>query len=364
MRIPHSPDESGPLRCTAPQRVRYASASRGTLPPSLRGRPVTGHAASAAPTAAPCRPARTGQLRIADLFAGIGGFHLAFARTGARCVWASENNPVARTVYEANFRPHAHQLFEGGHFAGDITTVGTDTVPDYDVLTAGFPCQPFSDAGVRRGFADPRGSMFFEITRVISATQPEAFLLENVKGLATHHGGMTFHTIERFLARELGYSFHARVLRACDFGLPQLRPRLFMVGFRDRLVPFQFPEPVPLAITMDDIFGGDCERKIGRTLLASGHGKALGSRYNFDAYLVDGALRRIGPREAMAMQGFPADFMLPASDTQSLRLLGNSVAIPVIEAIGREITRSLRPGAFPAAVADGAVPLGQEGGGL
>ncbi len=342
-----------PEQCPTNHSLRNISASGGALPPSLRGRAVTAHARQAAPPVGageptepttppqPTAPALEGQLRVADLFAGIGGFHLAFANIGARCVWACENNPSARRVYEANFRLNSTELFEGGHFAGDIMAVDHGSIPDFDVLTAGFPCQPFSDAGQRRGLADPRGSMFYEVVRTIVATRPKAFFLENVKGLLGHQGGDTFRTIRQVLGRGLGYSFHAQVIQACDFGLPQLRPRLFMVGFRDPSVRFRFPEPIPLTLTMDDIFGGSCGRRIGRTLLATGYGKSLGSRYNFDAYLVDGELRRIGPREALTMQGFPEGFILPTSEKEALRLLGNAVAVPAVEATAREIACSL-----------------------
>lgn len=317
--------------------LRRPEQRRGELPPSLR-------AAHAPECVRPPQNATTRlaeHLRLADLFAGIGGFHLAFDLVGARCVFASENDSPARATYEANYRRTCPELFESGNFAGDITKVDADTIPDFDIVTAGFPCQPFSDAGKRHGFADHRGTMFFEIARIIAAKRPQAFFMENVKGLLSHHGGDTFRTIQHVLTHELGYSFHAQIIRACDFGLPQLRPRLFMVGFRDPLTPFRFPDPVPLTTSMDDIFGGNCERKIGRTLLASGHGKALRARYNFDAYLVDGALRRIGPKEAMAMQGFPPDFILPLSHQAAMRQLGNAVAIPAVAATARQILHSL-----------------------
>lgn len=301
---------------------------------------------------------------MADLFAGIGGFHLAFNHVGAQVVFAAENDPVARRTYEANFRSASPELFGAGNFAGDIRAVDASLVPDFDVLCAGFPCQPFSEAGNRRGFADDRGQLFFEVVRLLAAKRPAAFCLENVRGLQTLQGGRTLDTIRRALTEELGYSFHLQVVRACDFGLPQLRPRLFMVGFREPGTPFRFPDPVPLRLSMDDVFGGRCDRAVGYTVLASGWGKPYGVKRAWDAYLVDGQLRRVGVREARLMQGFPAGFVLPDSPTQAMRLLGNAVALPVAAAVAKEIARSLGYPSVPAlttGIVGHAIPAGQRG---
>ncbi|PVB05462.1 DNA cytosine methyltransferase [Mycobacteroides abscessus] len=278
---------------------------------------------------------------MADLFAGIGGFHLAFAQIGARTVFACENNPTARRVYETNFRASSPELFDSGNFAGDITILEPEQVPDHDVLTAGFPCQPFSTAGKRRGFTDTRGLHFFEIARILDAKRPAAFFLENVKGLLRHDGGRTFDIIRTVLTEDLGYSLHAQVIRACDFGVPQLRPRLFMVGFCNPATPFAFPEPVPLTTTLSDVLGGRCEREVSRTLLASGYHKPYGKKFNWAHYLVDGRVHRLTAREALALQGFPDDFQVPDSYSTAMRLIGNSVAVPAAQATATEIARSL-----------------------
>lgn len=287
------------------------------------------------------RTATTEPLRIADLFAGIGGFHLAFRQVGARCVFACENNPTARRIYEANHRTDTPELFEQGNFAGDITAITPADVPDHDVLTAGFPCQPFSLAGERRGFDDQRGQHFFEVARIIKAKRPAAFFLENVKGLVRHDGGRTFSIIRSVLTEDLGYSLHTQVVRACDFGLPQLRPRLFMVGFRRRTTPFRFPEPIPLTTKLGDILGGTTERDVSRTLMGSGHDKAYGQKFNWVHYRVNGTIHRLTPREALALQGFPPEFQLPDSYNAAMRLIGNSVAVPAVAATAWEIAHSL-----------------------
>jgi DNA (cytosine-5)-methyltransferase 1 len=280
-------------------------------------------------------------LRMADLVAGIGGFHMAFRQIGARCVFACENNPTARRIYEANFYRESPELFADGNFAGDITAVMPADVPDHDVLTAGFPCQPFSVAGKPRGFVDGRGMHFFDIARILKAKRPAAFFLENVKGLLRHDNGHTFGVIRTVLTDDLGYSLHPRVIRACDFGVPQPRPRLFMVGFRDPSTAFKFPEPVPLRTTLGDILGGECDRAISRRVIASGHHKRYGEKFNWAHYLVDGHIHRLTPREALALQGFPHDFQLPESYTTAMRLIGNGVAVPAVAATARQIAISL-----------------------
>ncbi|MDM2096390.1 DNA cytosine methyltransferase [Mycobacteroides abscessus] len=280
-------------------------------------------------------------LRMADLFAGIGGFHLAFGKIGVRTVFACENNPTARRIYETNFRTSSPELFDSDNFAGDISVLEPAHVPDHDVLTAGFPCQPFSTAGKRRGFTDTRGLHFFEIARILDAKRPAAFFLENVKGLLRHEGGRTFDIIRTVLTEDLGYSLHAQVIRACDFGVPQLRPRLFMVGFCNPATPFTFPEPVQLTTTLSDVLGGQCERAVSRTLLASGYHKLYGKKFNWAHYLVDGHVHRLTAREALALQGFPDDFQIPDSYSTAMRLIGNSIAVPAAEATARQIGRSL-----------------------
>ncbi|WP_237075734.1 DNA cytosine methyltransferase [Mycobacteroides abscessus] len=303
-----------------------------------------GHRAPVTPPELPTHEPHTAaamRLRMVDLFAGIGGFHLAFQRLGAHCVFACENNPTTRRVYETNFRSTSPELFDGENFAGDITALEPELVPEHDVLTAGFPCQPFSTAGKRRGFTDTRGLHFFEIARILDSKRPAAFFLENVKGLLRHDGGRTFDIIRAVLTEDLGYSLHAQVIRACDFGVPQLRPRLFMVGFRRPATPFAFPEPVPLATTLSDVLGGQCERAVSRTLLASGYHKPYGKKFNWAHYLVDDHVHRLTVREALALQGFPDGFQLPESYSTAMRLIGNSIAVPAAEATARQIAQSL-----------------------
>lgn len=281
-----------------------------------------------------------------DLFAGIGGFHLAFHNLGAKCVFVSEWDKAARETYKKNFEKIEPELFApetiNQTFTGDITTVLPKSIPDFDIITGGFPCQPFSQAGLKKGFNETRGTLFFDIANIMKEKQPKAFFLENVRGLLTHDGGRTFATIQRVLTEELGYSFFYKVVKASDYGVPQHRPRLFMVGFKDKSIDFEFPEPVKLTMTMDDVFDGKVNKTVGYTLRVGGRGSGIGDRRNWDTYLVDGEVRRLSPKEGLRMQGFPDTFEFPVSETQAMKQLGNSVAVPAIQATANEIIKRLK----------------------
>ena len=276
-----------------------------------------------------------------DLFAGIGGFHLAFHNLGAECVFASEWDNAARLTYETNFKKISPNIFEKGHFAGDITKIDKNSIPNFDILCAGFPCQPFSQAGYRKGFADIRGTLFFEIAEIIKIKKPKAFFLENVRGLYSHDGGRTFETIKRALVDELGYSFHHSIVKASDHGLPQHRPRLFMVGFQDPSIEFEFPKKRKLKFTMSDVMKGHVDREIGFTLRVGGKKSPISDRRNWDGYIVDGEVRRLSPNEGKKMQGFPLTFKFPVSDSEALKQLGNSVAVTAVQDYAHAIIQNL-----------------------
>lgn len=281
-----------------------------------------------------------------DLFAGIGGFHQALHNLGGECVFASESDPHARKTYEINFKNISPSLFTGDTFWGDITTLTEgkgsqerilEKIPPFQVLTGGFPCQPFSHAGYKKGFSDARGTLFNSIKTILQVHQPEAYLLENVAGFLTHDNGNTFNTVRSVLEDELGYSFYAKKLKASDYGLPQHRPRMYMVGFKDKEIQYSFPDPVPLMFTMSDVFGAPVNRDIGFTLRVGGRGSGLGDRHNWDSYLVDGREERLSLSEGKQMMGFPETFILPCSETQSFKQLGNAVAVPVAQAVAQNM---------------------------
>jgi DNA (cytosine-5)-methyltransferase 1 len=275
-----------------------------------------------------------------DLFSGIGGFHIAMHNIGGKCVFSSEWDEAARETYKLNFKKTSPNLFDENMFIGDITKFDPANVPNHDILCAGFPCQPFSQAGLKLGFDDTRGTLFFNIAQIIKTKKPKVILLENVRGLLNHDHGKTFKVIKNTI-EELGYSFYYKIIRASDFGLPQHRPRLFIVGFRNSKIEFEFPEPIKLNMTMNEIFGGVVNKTIGYTLRVGGKKSPLSDRRNWDGYLVDGVEKRIGIYEAKKMQGFPEWFLFNVSKSQAMKQLGNSVAIPVVEALGKRIIKAL-----------------------
>lgn len=275
-----------------------------------------------------------------DLFAGIGGFHIALHNLGAKCVFISEFDKYARQTYEHNFRKIVPDLISSDNFAGDITKINAEDIPEFDILCAGFPCQPFSVAGYKKGFDDTRGTLFFDIARIIEEKKPQAFILENVKGLFIHNNGQTLLRMKEVL-ENLGYSFFYKILKADDYGVPQNRQRLLMVGFRNKAIKFEFPKPFPLKTTMSDILGGNCTKTVGYTLRVGGRGSGMGDRRNWDTYLVDGKEVRLKPEHALKMQGFPEDFHFPVSEAQAMKQLGNSVAIPMIQAVAEQVFISL-----------------------
>jgi DNA (cytosine-5)-methyltransferase 1 len=290
--------------------------------------------------------------RFIDLFAGIGGFHFGFEDI-AECVFASEIDLKARQTYKLNFASKAPHLFEDNErfFNQDVTKVdlvsNPSAIPEFEILCGGFPCQPFSNAGKRQGFEDSknRGLLFNNILHILENSKAKAVFLENVRGLKSHKfdGG---HTLDIIIEKLAQIGFHARVydVKASDFGLPQHRPRLFIVGFREQYLLDEFEkylpnEPLPLRYTMSDVLGGSVDRDIGFTLRLGGRGSGVGDRRNWDEYLVDGVPTRINSNHALLMQGFPTTFRFPngLSESTKMKQLGNSVAVPAIEVYAKAI---------------------------
>jgi DNA (cytosine-5)-methyltransferase 1 len=301
-------------------------------------------------------------VRFVDLFAGIGGFHLAMHSKAIQkihpteCVFVSEWDEHARRTYEHNFKKLSPRIFatdsENGTpplFAGDITKVEAQNIPDFDLLLGGFPCQPFSQAGLKKGMEEARGTLFFDIIRIMKEKKPEAYFLENVRGLLNHQSGekRTIEIIEKNI-RELGYTFEIFNVKASDFGVPQHRPRLFMIGFQDSDAHERFmgnlPKARTLKTTMSDIMGGRVDRKVGFTLRVGGRNSGVKDRRNWDCYLVDGQEVVLNKEQGLAMQGFPKGYNFPStiSETQAMKQLGNSVAVPAVEAYAKAIIEALR----------------------
>ena len=307
--------------------------------------------------------------KFIDLFAGIGGIRIPFQELGGKCVFSSEWDNFAQKTYRVNF---------GEIPSGDITKIKATDIPDFDILLAGFPCQPFSQAGLKKGFSDTRGTLFFEIERILKEKRPKAFLLENVKQLQGHDKGNTLKIILEHLYK-LNYAVDYKVLRAADFGIPQNRERIYIVGF-DKAVfdlsedfSFNYPTPTYKKTKLGDILEHNVDEKytISNTLY-QGHlrrkrehmekGNGFGfSLFNENSpytntisarYYKDGSEilieqkgknpRKLTPRECARLQGFPESFIIPVSDTQAYKQFGNSVAVPVIRAIAREIVKFIK----------------------
>lgn len=268
-----------------------------------------------------------------DLFSGMGGFHYALTKKGLdlKCVFASEIDKDARKTYSKNFKID----FE---FNNDITKVESNKIPNHDLLCAGFPCQPFSQQGFKKGFNDDR-SLFHFIHKIIKNKKPKIFILENVRHLLNHDNGKTFQVIKQSLEEDLNYQFHYKVLKASEYGLPQHRPRLIMVGFKNP-VAFCFPRPLRLRKTMSDILNGPCNREIGYTLRVGGRCSGIGDRRNWDTYLLRNKKYVLTPRDGLRMMGFPVGFKMPVSNTQAMKQLGNGVAVNVINAVAKEAIKA------------------------
>lgn len=323
---------------------------------------------------------QTPKFTFIDLFAGIGGMRTAFQRVGGRCVFTSEWDKHAQQTYWTNF---------GEVPFGDITKI-SDQIPNHDILVAGFPCQAFSIAGFKGGFEDTRGTLFFDVARLLDKYRPSAFLLENVKGLAAHDKGRTFRVIMETLENDLGYHVDHKIVNAKDFGVPQNRERVFIVGFRKAgdLRRFSFPDPSRKKTSIADIkekdvvstkyylsdrylqtlidhrsrhaskgngFGFEIKNDddIAHAIVVGGMGrernlvrdnrlKDFAPKTNIQGPVNRQGIRKMTPREWARLQGFPESFVIPVSDAQAYKQFGNSVAVPAIEATARQIIAALR----------------------
>lgn len=300
--------------------------------------------------------------RFIDLFAGIGGIRLGFEHVGGHCVFSSEFDKDACTTYEANF---------GEHPSGDITKIDAKDIPDFDILLGGFPCQSFSIIGKKEGFANETcGTLFFDIERILKEKRPPAFMLENVRNLTAHDGGNTFRTIKEHL-EALGYHVYAKVLNALDYGVPQKRERIFIVGFLDD-VKFEFPKPVPVEDrkTLVDILETDVDRKyyvrdeirisrlerlkdkdypkpyishenMAGSITPHPYSSALRAGASANYILINDE-RRPTEREMLRIQGFPDTYKIVLPYGKVKKQCGNSVAVPVIKAIATEMIKALK----------------------
>lgn len=329
----------------------------------------------------PFPPVQKPKFTFIDLFAGIGGMRIAFQNLGGKCVFSSEWEKNAQYTYDLNF---------GEVPFGDITKINEKEVPNHDVLVAGFPCQAFSIAGRREGFEDTRGTLFFDVARIIKEKHPKAFFLENVKGLINHDKGRTLSIILKTLRDDLDYYVpDPKIINAKDFGVPQNRERIFIVGFRRDLgiKSFKYPEPLKEQKTITDIkeekvvsskyylstqylktlrehkkrheskgngFGYEIisDDEIANAIVVGGMGRER--NLIIDKRLVDftpvtaikgevnrEGIRKMTPREWARLQGFPDSFKIEVADTQAYKQFGNSVAVPAVQETAKKIIEIL-----------------------
>lgn len=311
--------------------------------------------------------------KFIDLFAGIGGFHLALSSLGAECVYANEWDKFAQAVYKDNF---------GIEPEDDITKVDENTVPNHDILCAGFPCQAFSISGKQRGFEDSRGTLFFDVARVVKAKRPKVVFMENVKNFAVHDNGNTLAVVKATM-EQLGYTFYQKVLNAVNYGMPQKRERIYMVCFRNDLLnkDFSYPKPFKLTRHVEDFLlndesmvkdlyvnradtfyndtkddkysdssirlgivnkGGQGERIYsikGIAITLSAYGGGVFSKTG--GYLVNGKPRKLHPRECARIMGYPDSYKMANNKNQAYKQFGNSVVVDVLQYIAIEIGKTL-----------------------
>lgn len=304
-----------------------------------------------------------------DLFAGLGGFRIALESLGANCVYSNEWDIHVQKVYAENF---------GDMPDGDITQVDENTIPEHDILCAGFPCQAFSISGKQRGFEDSRGTLFFDVARIIKAKKPKVVFMENVKNFATHDDGKTLEVVKGTI-EELGYAFYQKVLNAADYGIPQKRERIYMVCFRNDLEinDFKFPKPFKLTHHVEDLLlkdeeivkdlyidrpdtyyngvednlysnktirlgvvnkGRQGERIYstkGIAITLSAYGGGIFAKTG--GYLINGRTRKLHPRECARIMGYPDSYKICKSRSQAYKQFGNSVVIDVLQLIAIEI---------------------------
>jgi DNA (cytosine-5)-methyltransferase 1 len=323
-------------------------------------------------------------LTVVELFAGIGGFRLGFDNAGFKTIYSNDFDKWCKWSFDNHFG-------EGSLDLRDIQKIDASEIPDCDILTAGFPCQPFSKIGKLHGFADARGTLFWDVLRILKAKQPKAFVLENVANLMKHDKGYTFERIRDGLENELGYHVYYKVLNTKDFGLPQDRKRIYMVGFKDE-VDFEFPEPFELKNHVGDILEKDPVHdfyymsqiymdgleKHRQRHEDKGHGfgyrvldpngisttcvvgnmgrernliqdtpRPKGTVNRTGSLLNSRGIRKLTVREYARLQGFPDDYEFPDKVTVAYKQIGNAVSVPVANAVALKVKEALTPALEP-----------------
>lgn len=274
------------------------------------------------------------ELKYIDLFCGIGSFHYSFSKLGFRCVMASDIYKASKETYRNNFDMET---------LGDICNIDPLTIEEYDILCAGFPCQPFSQAGKHKGFEDNRGTMFSQVMRFVKINNPKIVILENVQGLLTHDNGNSFTKIKNDLEKE-NYCVIHKILNCNDYGIPQMRKRLFIIGFKNielkEIDNFFDLSEYEKKTTLSEYLGKNFKKDVAYTIRCGGRKSKLNDRHNWDGYLVDDKEYRLTIDDGLKLQGF-LNYNLFGSENKKWKMLGNTIPTIFTEIIGKQILKHL-----------------------
>lgn len=277
-------------------------------------------------------PSLSKEAKYIDLFCGIGSFHYSFQKLGFKCVMASDIYKPAKDNYKENYNMDV---------LDDICDIDPSTIEDYDILCAGFPCQPFSQAGHHKGFEDSRGTMFSQVMRFVKTNVPKVVVLENVQALLNHDNGKSFAKIKEDLEKE-GYTIIHKVLKCSDYGIPQMRKRLFIVGFKNvnvnNLDSFFNLDEYEKKTTLSDYLNRNFEKDIAYTLRCGGKKSPIDDRHNWDGYWIDGEEYRLTTDDGLKLQGF-IEYNLIGKEGDKWKLLGNTIPTIFTEIIGKQIIK-------------------------
>jgi len=278
-----------------------------------------------------------GKIKYIDLFCGIGSFHYSFEKLNWECVMSCDIDKAAKETYKENY---------GLSPLGDITEIDPKTVPSFDILCAGFPCQPFSQCGQHKGFDDTRGTLFFNIMKFVDFHKPKMIVLENVQGLLNHDDGKTFERIKNDI--ELAnYTITYKVIKCSDYGLPQMRKRLIIVGIRNDTAIIKHIEKIlnfdiyKKEKTLSELLGKNFEKKIAYTIRCGGKNSPIDDKHNWDGYLVDNKEYRLTKEDCLKIQGFSPEFKLCGNNRDQWKQLGNTIPTIFTEIIGKNIHKYL-----------------------
>lgn len=269
-------------------------------------------------------------LKFVDICCGIGSFHQSFKKKGWECVMACDINKSARETYKENY---------GIEPRGDLYDIDIESIPKFDILCAGFPCQPFSNAGQHRGFEDTRGTLFFQIMKVVDHHKPTYVVLENVPAILTHDKGNTFKVITECLVKA-GYKVAHKLIKCSDYGIPQMRKRVILVGVLGDLEPTDILEfdKFKKTVTLSDYLGKNFAKEVAYTIRCGGRSSPIRDKHNWDGYFVDGKEYRLSLEDCVRLQGFQKDFVLCGTLTEKWKQLGNTIPTIFTEMIADNIS--------------------------